>query len=64
MSENAAAPKCLGCGHAKTNHVNGRGPCLVRSCRLCLIYQPVRITSPGIADAGIHTPPIDRGTDA
>ena len=30
-------PKCY-CGHAKRNHINGRGLCLVRSCRLCLIY--------------------------
>jgi hypothetical protein len=34
------APPCLGCGHAKRNHVKGTGLCLVKSCKLCLIYRP------------------------
>jgi hypothetical protein len=32
--------KCLGCGHAKRNHIDGHGLCLVRSCTLCLLYRP------------------------
>ena len=31
---------CLGCGHAKQNHINDVGLCLVRSCRLCLSFRP------------------------
>lgn len=34
-----SVPACLGCGHAKRNHINGSGLCLVKSCRLCLIYR-------------------------
>jgi hypothetical protein len=34
------APPCLGCGHAKRNHIDGEGLCLVKSCHLCLIYWP------------------------
>lgn len=34
-----AEPKCRGCGHAQSRHVNGTGLCLVNSCRLCLIFQ-------------------------
>jgi hypothetical protein len=34
-----APGKCLGCGHARRNHVNGTGLCLVRSCTLCLIFR-------------------------
>jgi hypothetical protein len=30
--------RCQGCGHAKRNHVEGRGLCLVKSCRLCLAF--------------------------
>ena len=33
-----AQPKCY-CGHAQRNHINGEGLCLVRSCKLCLIYR-------------------------
>lgn len=28
------------CGHSKRNHIQGEGLCLVKSCRLCLIYRP------------------------
>lgn len=31
---------CLGCGHAENNHIQGVGLCLVKSCRLCLIFRP------------------------
>ena len=31
-------PPCAGCGHARRNHLNGTGLCIVRSCRMCLIY--------------------------
>lgn len=27
------------CGHSQRHHVDGHGLCLVKSCRLCLIYR-------------------------
>ena len=37
---------CAGCGHAKRNHLQGVGLCIVRSCRLCLIYRPSERQAP------------------
>ena len=31
---------CIGCGHAQRNHLQGVGLCVVKSCRICLIYRP------------------------
>jgi hypothetical protein len=39
---------CLGCGHARRNHIGGVGLCLVKSCRLCLIYRPA--STPEVPD--------------
>jgi hypothetical protein len=32
-------PPCIGCGHSGTRHIDGVGLCLVKSCRLCLVYR-------------------------
>lgn len=50
-----APTPCGGCGHAKRNHLNGNGLCLVRSCRLCLIYTHDPSHARRVREGGMRT---------
>lgn len=40
MNVRISNPHPCFCKHAKRNHIGGEALCLVRSCRLCLVYRP------------------------